>query len=177
MLSIEALIWKCDIGTTTTFLVRVPSEEDSVTSPDSGSNQVPLLVNCVNTLPVTHALARDKTTGSFTSVMLKVNVSSKDNSFWSVVVSCGAVLDLGICCYAGKGQGELRLLRRMWDLCVLGDVLLTDRLMCSWTEMVIRGRHRSNVHSDTHAGLGDRGHRWATGDTGHFCDRVVCIAS
>lgn len=92
MLSIEALIWKCDIGTTTTFLVRVPSEEDSVTSPDSGSNQVPLLVNCVNTLPVTHALARDKTTGSFTSVMLKVNVSSKDNSFWSVVVSCGAFL-------------------------------------------------------------------------------------
>lgn len=52
-------------------------------------------------------------------------------------LSCGAVLDLGICRYAGKGQGELSLLRRMWDLFVLGDILLTDRLMCSWTELLI----------------------------------------
>ncbi len=54
-----------------------------------------------------------------------------------ISLSCGAVLDLGICRYAGKGQGELSLLRRMWDLFVSGDVLLTDRLMCSWTEMVM----------------------------------------
>lgn len=54
-----------------------------------------------------------------------------------ISLSCGAVLDLGICRYAGKGTGELTLLRRMWDLLVSGDVLLTDRLMCSWTEMVM----------------------------------------
>lgn len=52
-------------------------------------------------------------------------------------LSCGAVLDLGFACYSGKGQGELSLLRRMWDLFQPGDVVLTDRLMCSWTELVM----------------------------------------
>ncbi|MCA9026793.1 MAG: IS4 family transposase [Planctomycetaceae bacterium] len=52
-------------------------------------------------------------------------------------LSCGAVLDLGFARYAGKGQGELSLLRRMWDLFHHGDVVLTDRLMCSWTELAI----------------------------------------
>jgi Transposase DDE domain len=52
-------------------------------------------------------------------------------------LACGAVLELGICRYAGKGQGELSLLRALWDLFVPGDVVLTDRLMCSWTEMVM----------------------------------------
>ena len=54
-----------------------------------------------------------------------------------ISLSFGAVLDLGIFQYAGKGTGELSLLRRMWDLLVSGDILLTDRLMCSWTEMVM----------------------------------------
>jgi hypothetical protein len=52
-------------------------------------------------------------------------------------LACGAVLDLGICRYAGKGQSELGMLRTLWDLFMPGDVLLTDRLMCSWTEMVM----------------------------------------
>jgi hypothetical protein len=52
-------------------------------------------------------------------------------------LACGAVLGLGIGRYAGKGQGELSLLRALWDLFVPGDVVLTDRLMCSWTEMVM----------------------------------------
>jgi Transposase DDE domain len=52
-------------------------------------------------------------------------------------LACGAVLDLGICRYAGKGQSELSLLRTMWDLFVAGDVLLADRLMCSWADMVM----------------------------------------
>ncbi len=51
-------------------------------------------------------------------------------------LACGAIVDLGICRYAGKGQGELSLLRRLWGNFRPGDVLLTDRLMCSWTEMV-----------------------------------------
>jgi hypothetical protein len=50
---------------------------------------------------------------------------------------CGAVLDLGICRYAGRGQSELGMLRKLWKLFVPGDVVLTDRLMCSWTEMVM----------------------------------------
>ena len=50
-----------------------------------------------------------------------------------ISLACGAVLNLGICRYAGKGQGEVSLLRQIWDLLRPGDVLLTDRLMTNWT--------------------------------------------
>jgi len=52
-------------------------------------------------------------------------------------LACGAVLDLGICRYAGKGQSELGMLRTLWDMFLPGDILLADRLMCAWTEMVM----------------------------------------
>jgi len=52
-------------------------------------------------------------------------------------LSCGAVLDLGICRYAGKGQSELGMLRTLWNIFLPGDVMLADRLMCSWTELVM----------------------------------------
>jgi hypothetical protein len=52
-------------------------------------------------------------------------------------LACGAVLDLGICRYAGKGQSELGMLRTLWKLFLPGDVMLADRLMCTWTEMVM----------------------------------------
>ena len=52
-------------------------------------------------------------------------------------LSCGAVLDLAICRYAGKGQSELGMLRTLWDWFLPGDVVLTDRLMCTWTEIAI----------------------------------------
>lgn len=51
-------------------------------------------------------------------------------------LSCGTVLDLGISRYAGKRQGELSLLRRMWDILSPGDILLTDALMSTWYEML-----------------------------------------
>ena len=43
-----------------------------------------------------------------------------------ISLSCGAMLDLGISRYAGKGQGELSLLRQLWDILSPGDILLTD---------------------------------------------------
>ena len=52
-------------------------------------------------------------------------------------LSCGAILNLGICRYAGKGQGEVSLLRRLWDVLRPGDVLLTDRLMANWTNILL----------------------------------------
>ena len=52
-------------------------------------------------------------------------------------LSCGAIVGLGFRRFAGKGQGELNLLRQLWDLFSPGDVLLGDRLMCSWREMVM----------------------------------------
>ena len=51
-------------------------------------------------------------------------------------LSCGAIVDLGICRYAGKGQGELSLFRTLWDFFRPGDVVLTDRLMCTWRELL-----------------------------------------
>jgi Transposase DDE domain len=61
-------------------------------------------------------------------------------------LACGAVVDLGICRYAGKGQSELGLLRTLWGTFSPGDVLLADRLMCAWTEMVmLKGRGVDSV--------------------------------
>jgi hypothetical protein len=57
-------------------------------------------------------------------------------------LACGAVLDVGICRYAGKGQSELGMLRTLWDLFRPGDVMLADRLMCTWTEMVMLKQRR-----------------------------------
>jgi len=54
-----------------------------------------------------------------------------------ISLSCGAILDLGICRYAGKGQGEVSLLRRLWDALRPGDVLLGDRLMSGWVGMYL----------------------------------------
>ncbi len=54
-----------------------------------------------------------------------------------ISLSCGAILKLGICCYAGKGQSELGMLRKLWRVFRRGDVLVADRLMCAWTEMVM----------------------------------------
>ena len=33
-----------------------------------------------------------------------------------ISLACGAVVNLGFCRYAGKGQGEVSLLRRLWDV-------------------------------------------------------------
>ena len=52
-------------------------------------------------------------------------------------LSCGAVIDAAICRYAGKGQSELGMLRALWGVLLPGDVVLADRYMCAWTEMVM----------------------------------------
>ena len=54
-----------------------------------------------------------------------------------ISLSCGAVLNLGFCRYAGKGQGEVSLLRRLWDVLRPGDVLLGDRLTANWANIVL----------------------------------------
>jgi hypothetical protein len=52
-------------------------------------------------------------------------------------LACGAVLDVGMCRYAGKGQSELALLRQMLSIFQPGSIMLADRLMCAWTELVM----------------------------------------
>ena len=49
-----------------------------------------------------------------------------------ISLSCGAVMNLGICRYAGKGQGEVSLLRQLWNVLSPGDVVLGDRLVANW---------------------------------------------
>ncbi len=50
-------------------------------------------------------------------------------------LSCGAVVDLAICRYAGKGQSELGMLRKLWNILLPGDVVLADRYLCAWNEI------------------------------------------
>jgi hypothetical protein len=54
-----------------------------------------------------------------------------------ISLACGSILDLGVCRYAGKGQSESGLLRQLWGLFRPGDILVADRLLCAWTEMVL----------------------------------------
>ncbi len=53
-----------------------------------------------------------------------------------ISLACGAVVDLGFSRYAGKGQGEVSLLRRIWGVLAPGDVLLADRLTANWANIV-----------------------------------------
>ncbi len=52
-------------------------------------------------------------------------------------LSCGAVIDLSICRYAGKGQSELGMLRKLWDVLRPGNVMLADRYLCAWHEIFL----------------------------------------
>src|SRR5215469_2865273 len=54
-----------------------------------------------------------------------------------ISLACGAVVNLGFCPYAGKGQGEVSLLRRLWDCLRPGDILLTDALLANWANLVM----------------------------------------
>jgi hypothetical protein len=54
-----------------------------------------------------------------------------------ISLACGAIVNLGVCRYAGKGQGEVSLLRQLWDVLRPGNVLLTDALMANWTNIVM----------------------------------------
>lgn len=52
-------------------------------------------------------------------------------------LSVGTVLDLGICRFVGKFQSELGMLREMIPGLESGDVLLTDRYLCSYMEIAL----------------------------------------
>jgi hypothetical protein len=54
-----------------------------------------------------------------------------------ISLATGAVVKLGFCQYAGKGQGEVSLLRRLWDGLRAGDVLLGDRLTANWANIAL----------------------------------------
>jgi hypothetical protein len=57
-----------------------------------------------------------------------------------ISLASGAVVNLGFCQYAGKGQGEVSPLRRLWDVLRPGDVVLGDRLLGNWATIVFLQR-------------------------------------
>jgi len=65
-------------------------------------------------------------------------------------LSCGAVLDLAVCSYSGKGHSELGMLRKLWDILLPGDVLLADRYMCAWREIHLLKRRGIDTVTRVH---------------------------
>jgi hypothetical protein len=70
-------------------------------------------------------------------------------------LATGALLDLRFCRHAGKYQSELGLLRTLWDLFFPGDIVMTDRYLCSWFEIAMLRRKGIDVvmrlHQARHA--------------------------
>ena len=65
-----------------------------------------------------------------------------------VVLFClatGAVLEAALAPYRGRGTGELSLLRQIWDQLDRGDVLLGDRLYCSYFEIALLAQRGVDV--------------------------------
>jgi hypothetical protein len=79
-----------------------------------------------------------------------------------ISLSCGAVLDLGVCRYAGKGQGEVSLLRQLWDVLRPGDVLLGDRLMSNWLGIYLLKQRGVDTVSRLNAAHRRVDFRWGT---------------
>jgi hypothetical protein len=98
-------------------------------------------------------------------------------------LACGAVVNLGFSRYAGKGQGEVSLLRRLWDVLRPGDVLLGDRLMSGWVNMHLlkeRGvdtvsrlsaHRRADFRKGTRLGKDDHLVRWGKPNSIRSVDR------
>ena len=102
-----------------------------------------------------------------------------------ISLACGAVVNLGFCRYAGKGQGEVSLLRRLWDVLAPGDVLLADRLTANWAtiemlrergvELVSRlnkAHRRADFRRGRRLGPDDHVVRWAKPTSIRSLDRA-----
>ncbi|UUO07868.1 IS4 family transposase [Blastopirellula sp. J2-11] len=82
-------------------------------------------------------------------------------------LSCGAIIELAICSYSGKGHSELGMLRKLWEVLRSGDIMLADRYMCSWYEIFqLRQRGIHTVTRLHHCRKADfrRGKRLGKGD-------------
>jgi hypothetical protein len=90
-----------------------------------------------------------------------------------ISLSCGAILDMAICGYAGKGTGELSMLHQLWNILSPGDILLTDSLMSTWREMLMlksrgidsvsrfnKGQRRADFRRGKRLSKGDHIVRW-----------------
>ena len=100
-------------------------------------------------------------------------------------LSSGAIIDLAICRYAGKGQSELGMLRNLWKILLPGDVMLADRLMCTFSEMATlkqRGvdsvcrftsHRKADFRRGKRLGKGDHIVKWPKRQRRHTLDREI----
>lgn len=85
-------------------------------------------------------------------------------------LACGAVIDLDICRYAGKGQGEVTMFRKLMGLFKPGDVVLGDRMMCNWMNFL--SLQRAGVDCVTRLAA-DRATDFRLGERLGPCDHIV----
>src|SRR5262249_48830370 len=64
-----------------------------------------------------------------------------------ISLACGAGVNPGFCRAAGKGQGEVSLLRRLWDVLRPGDVVLADCLTANWATLALLSQRGVEVVS------------------------------
>lgn len=91
-----------------------------------------------------------------------------------ISLACGAVVHLGFCRHAGKGQGEVSLLRRLWDVLRPGDVVLADCLTANWATLALLSQRGVEVVSRL-----NKAHRQADFRRGRRLgadDHIVCWA-
>src|SRR3954451_14984932 len=106
-----------------------------------------------------------------------------------ISLASGAFVNLGFCQYAGKGQGEVSLLRRLWDVLAPGDVLLADRLTANWATLhmlqergaaLVSRLNKAHRKADFRRGrrLGPNDHvvRWDKPTSIRALDRKACAA-
>lgn len=89
-----------------------------------------------------------------------------------ISLACGAVLDLRISAYSGKGTGEISLFKRLWGMFCTGDVVLTDCLMSSWTELMMLNQR--GVDSVTRLNKARRSADFRRGKRLGKDDHIVC---
>jgi hypothetical protein len=85
-------------------------------------------------------------------------------------LSVGTVLDLGIRRWAGKFQSELAMLRDMIPSLQAGEVLLTDRYLCSYMEIALLRKRGVDFVGQMHA---HRNVDFRRGKRLGSCDHVV----
>ena len=103
-------------------------------------------------------------------------------------LACGAIVDLGICRYAGKGQGELSVFRTLWNLFQPTDIALSDCLYCTWTDLLLLKRRgvdsvtqlhtnrKADFRRGTRLGKDDHIVRWRKPNTRRWVDRETYTA-
>ncbi len=98
-------------------------------------------------------------------------------------LSCGAIIDLGVCRYAGKGQGELSVFRQLMHFFRSGDVVLADSMYCSWRDLFtlkecgvdsvtqLQVKRKTDFRKGVRLGKGDHVVKWTKPTSMRLIDR------